>query len=103
MPPNETSEKVPKGFEPNLDKHQTFEVDTKDGKTSKLETGLLLAQITTFAVLFVWAGVIAASIVDVPWINSEQASNLVDVITPIILTVVVTQLLMWLLGRNKIT
>lgn len=88
-------------FEPNRDKHQTTEVDTKDSKTSKLETGLLLAQVTTFAVLFVWAGLMAASIVDVPYIDSEKASELVNVVTPIILTVVVTQLLMWLLGKNK--
>ena len=88
-------------FEPNNDKHQTREVDTNDSKTSKLETGLLLAQITTIAVLSVWAGLMGASIIDVSFINSDKASELVSVINPFILTIVVTHLLMWLLGKNK--
>lgn len=88
-------------FEPNKDENQSTEVDTKDTKTSKLETGLILAQIITVTVLFVWAGLIAASVLDVAIIDNEKASELVNVINPVILTVVVTQLLLWLLGKNK--
>lgn len=90
-------------FEPNQDDNQTIEVDTNDSKTSKLETGLLLAQITTIAVLMMWGLLITASVIELSWINSEKASDLVNVVTPFILTVVTVQLLSWLVGRNKIT
>ncbi len=89
-------------FEPNKDVNQKSEVDTKDTKTSKLETGLFLATVTTIAVLIVWGGLVAASVIDISIINNEKAAELVNTLNPVILTVVVTQLLLWLTGKNKI-
>lgn len=80
-----------------------FEVDTSDTKTSKLETGIRLAQIITIGVFLVWVGLVSATIMDIPYINSEAASGLVDVITPVIVTTITVSIVAWIINREKLS
>ena len=79
-----------------------FEVDFTDSKTSKLEVGLRLAQVITLGVFLIWAGLVVASVIDIAIIDSDKATDLVNVVTPIILTTVTISIVAWLLGKDKL-
>ncbi len=93
---------VSEKFESNLDENQTTQVDFTDGKTSKLEAGIKLSLILTIGVFIVWSGLIGASVVESQYINSEAARELVNIITPILLTTILVSIISWLLGKSKL-
>lgn len=81
--------------------NQRTRVSLSDSKTSKLEAGIILSVIVTVVVLVAWVLLLAASVVNISWIDSVKAESFANVLTPIIVTTLLLSLVTWLLGKYK--
>ena len=83
------------------DKNQTKQVDILDSKTSKLEAGIKLSVFLTIGVFLVWATLVGATVLEVSYVNGERANELVNIITPILMSTILVNFVLWLLNRNN--
>ena len=83
------------------DKNQTKQVDILDSKTSKLEAGIKLSVFLTIGVFLVWATLVGATVLEVSYVNGERANELVNIITPILMSTILVNFVLWLLNRDR--